>query len=580
MLLATVGLAILSGPAVAQPFDETKPNILYEYSQPLRKTIVPPQGDVSLDDYLIELYKNADVNFIADVTGRSTDETVGTFPNSTKVREGKWKPTFYAVQEDLEIAQRLADLRYNDSTYLVWSRPDGMRAARLMIETGKNHAGTPLPDESQLHETLDDYLRETMGWKKEDVPTAEDINVKLSEFIEANALKDALWERDIRPKLNDLPPNLRAQILKAFRPALGDLPPSLRTRVVTVAREIALQSRLNSAQYFTDDFWQAARFRVITFDSPFSPAVNVAPAPQVGETPLFARAFTQLSLENLNLRDDIFPPRPVMEPGETKPANDEPVPNVALNETQVPLIGDTLRSTQGLTARQLEAEASLQKTISLQEKRRPLSELLTSIGQTQGVKLNASQEIPAALVTFRVNQMPLGVLMGALARVYGAYWDSQSPTEFTLHARELDELQRLMLRSGKGDFSFSEDNKDSSDPYEPSQRQLAQSIGSLLNQQQIGEGNDFAVADLPEDLRYQLRRHFEEAAAAQLTSSYFTGWRRITPELPVLLRRDASRLTSDWGVELLTSDMKGAIAKTTVRGPALNYESELDEFPQ
>ena len=586
ILPTAIGLALLCSPAVAQPFDESKANIFYELSKPLRKTIVPPQGDVSLDDYIVELSKNSDINFIADVTGRAADEKVGAYPNSAIAREGKWKPTFYAVREDLEEAQRLSELRYDDTTYLLWSKPDGMRTARLIIEAGKNHIVEPLPDESELHRALDNYLRGVMGWSKEEAPQIGDINVKLREFVEANDLEKVLSEKNIEPKLGGLSPALRAQVMKAFQPKLGDLSPALRAQILIVSRKIALKTRLDPAQYFADEFWKTARFRVTVFDSRFSPVMNVAPAPSEGSPPLFARAVIRLQLENELMESDIFPPRLISSPNAEEPREDDLISDIVVapvatlgDNVPLPLMGDTLRSTQGLTAEQLEAEISLQTPISLEEKRRPLRELLASAGEAHGVKLNVSQSVPTVLVTLRVSKMPLGTLMGALARVYGAYWDSQSSTEFTLHARNLDELQTLMLRAGKGDFLAPEGHEDLVDLFDQPQRQVAQSIGALMSQQQIQSGDNFAVADLPEELQFQLRSHFEQAAATQLTDSYFRAWRWITPELFLRLRRDYNPRTSDWNVELMTSDTAGQLAWTIVHGPPLAYETEL-QLPQ
>ena len=554
--LTAVGMATLSRPALSQPFDESKGGMFYELSKPLRKPIVPPPGDTSLDDYIIALSKNSDINFIADVTQRPADERVGAFPNSAKAIEGNWKPTFYAVSEDLENAQNLSELRYNDTTYLLWSTPDAMRAARLMIAAGKNHAAEPLPDQLELHRALDDYLRDAMGWTKEAVPTAGDINVELKKLIEANALTEEVSQ-------------------KVFQPKLGDLPPALRAQLVTVTRNIALQAKLNPAQYFTDEFWKTARFRVTVFDSPISPVVYVAGAPKEGEAPLFANSVSILTLVEKYLEYDIFPPIARDEKDQAEPAQEKlaAVPrsvDPALANAQMPLIGDTLRSTEGLTGEQLEAEAGLQASVSLQEKRRPLGDLVTSVGQAQGVKLVVSQEVPAALVTLRVSEMPLGTLMGALARVYGAYWDQQSPKEFTLHARVLDELKKLILRSGKGDFSVGESNRNSHDPIDQQQREVALSIAALMNQRQIESEADFAVADLPEDLQFQLRRHFEEAAAIQLTDSYFRAWRFIAPYSPLRLTRDHSPFTSDWKLTLAMD--QDALAVAVIRGPELNYE--------
>lgn len=151
--------------AWAEPFDESKGVMFYARSQSvsLKKPIVPPSRELPVDEAIIALANSSNANFIADATEIPIGARVAPFPATPVAREHKWSPQFYSVFEDMQEAAQLSTLRYDDTTYLIWKRPDVLETARALSAAGQLRPTHALPEQFGLYRVLND-LRHSPAW--------------------------------------------------------------------------------------------------------------------------------------------------------------------------------------------------------------------------------------------------------------------------------------------------------------------------------------------------------------------------------------------------------------------------------
>ena len=502
-------------PVKAEPFDESKGYIFYAIANPIRKTIVPPQGAMPFDDYVIALSKASDINFLVDSTNIAASGLVEDFPSSPEAREGKWKPAFFNVMGDWGLSHQLADLRYDNETVLFWKEPELLETAQLIIGAGQHQSAEPLPREFDLHQELDDYAQQSHNW---DAETKKAISIQVK---------------------------------------LGELPPVLQSQITAMTRRGVLRSHLRRELFLSPDYWKTARVRVIPSQTEGRSFVFVGGQDENAKALPFFRPFSN----SLDLLDSRLSMTVFSAVGDTEaPRTDTAIPQPAK-------VNSFPWQTQGLTGAQLEDEEKLKVKVSLEEKRQPLSELLSKVGQQNGVQLAEAPDArkQSSLVTGRVNQMPLGALMGALARVYGAYWTKESATEYVWHPIPLNPLQSAMLRSGKGDYFTKDATWETLKEKKQQLLEIEQEVADEMGESKTPEG--VLVSTLPGDTQEKLKRALSEIASEKIIRSHQAAWQFLTPNAIVRLERRPKSQFNMWQVSVLGADDRMMLMSSSVNGP-------------
>lgn len=508
-------------PVKAEPFDESKGFIFYAIANPIRKTIVPPQGAMPFDDYVIALSKASDINFLVDSTDIAASGVVEEFPSSPEAREGKWKPTFFGVMEDWCMSHHLAHLRYDDATILFWKEPELLETAQLIISAGQHRSAEALPKEFDLHRELDDYAQQSHNW---DAEAKEAISIQLK---------------------------------------LGELPPALQSEITAIARQGILRPDFRRELFLSPDYWKTARVRVIPGQT--EKIVFIGGQDENAKALPFFQPFSN-SLRPLDskLEVTVFP---VVDADAEPPRTDTP----ALQPAKV----DSYPwQNQGLTGAQLEDEEKLKSKISLEAKRQPLSELLNKLAQRNGVQLTIATNAPkqSSLVTGRVNQMPLGALMGALARVYGSYWTKESATEYVWHPIPLNPLQSAMLRAGRSDYFTKGATWETTKEKRQQLLEIEQEIADEVGETKTPEG--VAVSTLPDDTQEKLKRALSEVASKQIVELHQNAWQFLTPKAIVNLDRTPKFQGNRWQVSVMMAGETIRLMSSDVNGPIPPKETQ------
>ena len=513
----------------AKPFDEAQGWLFNMTHPPNRKIITPPTSEMSADDYVIALAKAGGVNFIADATQIPADTQMEPFPASQESIQNHLKPYFYGVLEDFRNTCQLASLRYDETTFLLWNKPERMTAARLINVAVQQRGVETDPNEFALYADLDEYARVAHG-----------------------------WTGGPRPHLK----------LK-----FGELPPELQLKLTALARHHILRPEFRRELFFTDAYWQTARVRRGSgYSVPNDPALQTKLAPlfiggqdEAGRPLPFFQLFNGWPMRPDNMDWEVLatlrPPNKVTSATPAQPAS----PSSA---TANPLLLNPLLPIQQLYQPDLEAEGALGTKVSVEAKRQPLGKLLATVRQQSGVTLSPAEGTPAptALVTLRVQEMPLATLMGALSRVYGVTWAKQSPTTYVMQPSRLDPLQTLLLQSGGDELLLKHGAMQTLDGLMPDSSALIQEINAELNGPEPNSPRGVPITTLPPDLQQSLRQEFEGMTASDIINSYNSAFKYLSPETIVYLSPTTPpERPVGWGV-LLTSPHH-TLMYTDVRSP-------------
>lgn len=554
-LILMVGVGLITSPyrVEAEPFDESKGSRFYHLSKPLDKKVTIP-APMLVDDYIVALSQISSTNIIADATHISTEDWTQPFPSSPTALARGWKApadgaSIVSLLRDFEETQQFSELRYNDTTYLLWNKPDALQTARLIVAANRHRPTEALPNEVDLYRALDEYAKGPLKWQKYD-------------------------EGLINPPFHTL--------------KFGEVPPELRAQVKALAQHEILRPDLRQELLLTDNYWKTARLALSSTLTQKGNRAGLGPQ----------RKFFRLHLLG---QDENGETLPIVAPFEqrfqfssgraAKSVYDRP--DVDREAIFIVIAPTPLRLTPqlappevavlpapGLGGAQLEAEIPLQTKISVEAKRRPLGDLLAEVAKKGDIKLIVGEGVPAktTLVTTRVNEMPLGNFMGALGRLYDVYWTKRSPNQYTLHAGEKNLLQTSLMQLGAGG-SFS--------PYvnwyltyaqEQEYGELEQQIVAELLEQGNEKSEGVSLSVLPEDLQLRLRQAVEEIFANRIISKYQQVSKFITDQSVMRLSHTlfyggsrASRL--EWEVKLLMPIPKDkeeyaeALFATTVFAP-------------
>ncbi len=502
--------------AWAEAFDESKGFMFHARAHPIRKIIVPPSRELLVDEAIIALSKASDNNFIADATQIPAEMRVAPFPVTPAARKRNWKAQFFNVVGDMQEAAQLSQLLYNATTHLLWKRPNALETARALLAAGKLRPSQPLPQQADLLRILDDLRNDPL----------------------------------VKPRIA---PNGDIRV--------GDIPPEPRKPIMEFARYALLRPQYQRELLLSDPFWKTARVLFVPAEQvrdfgKNATLVFVSGQDEDGKaTPLF-RPFLSSWHESGLLQVLGGHPANLAYPVALADLKTPPV-----TSESAPVVIDLT------AAKELEAQAPLQAPISLEVKRRPLSVVLTQASQQSGVALSQTGDASEVLVTARVEKMPLHELMGALARLSGAMWQ-KSATGFELQAQPLEPWQKLLLRSGKGDFEgYGAESQFTPEELQPLS-DLEQAIVDEIGDQQTPEGVPISL--LSEDLQAQLKQTIQVAAANSLVVAFRKAYVFASSE--ALLHFSGNR--SAGAVILLKADGYDSMFRVQLNGPPLPPEEQ------
>ncbi|HEX8234644.1 MAG TPA: hypothetical protein VF600_01695 [Abditibacteriaceae bacterium] len=208
--------ALLSARVWALPYDEMQPPVV---DATLKKEIVPPQKELTIDEYIIALAKASDVNFIADASKIKADARVKPFPAGEMARSNQWGPKLYLVLLDFTQEHRLSQLRYDDKSFLFWSEPDTTDLLQLLLAHDSTLQRKHLSSPEQTFSLLSDYAKSIQRW-----------GGQAQQFY--------------------------------FNAKLAELPAAAQSSITSMARRSILMKGMNPTAWFTDDLWKTARLRL------------------------------------------------------------------------------------------------------------------------------------------------------------------------------------------------------------------------------------------------------------------------------------------------------------------------------
>lgn len=454
--------------------------------------ITAPLNTATMDDYLLDMARLTQVNVIADATDFPVQSAAKVYPSSpasiagqTGEHRDKWTPILINVMGDFTAQYELSTLRCDTRTFLFWSEPEphqllalqvavteAVEAARFAEAAAAGRAaGVPeeeliqgeLP-ESRLQRVLQDYLQKEHGW--------------------TGSVRERSDQVDIRTRLSDLSPGLRALVL------------------------LELRHRLSGQIGFGEGVAQGNdELRLRAERTGVTTALSVSHRTRYGDGTEHELGYPFTKINDAAVGEAAIPPVPQADP--IAATLEKPLVPAQANAQD-----SWLKAYSGVSDDafdpSLDADGALQRVVSLQVKRLALHDLLAQLQQQSGVRLALGEDAPAAkLVTARVEKMPLSKLMGVLSRVYGVKWSKGAGNTYTIRGNDQGELHLKLLQMGDSEryrFRFSLQNRaDRENEKVALGRAVVQQVG--LAALQTPEGVD--IAALPQPLQQQMRRAYK-----------------------------------------------------------------------
>jgi|GEM_PF-2821802 len=216
----------------AQGIDHVLADPYPEHAYPAKgdsftQKITPPQKALPIDDYLIELAKAHEANFIADVTSIPKEEIVQPFPATSMAKFYHWEPKFHLTILDLTQQSGMSLLTYDPSTFVFWKEPDAVQLAEQWVKETETDSAEKLPS------VLDLYSIVT---KDKDL---------LADDLSGDFPKEG--------KVVDIP--------------LQELPVAQRDEVLTTIKKLFISNEIFNRVWFSEAFWDTATIRLTTGNS-------------------------------------------------------------------------------------------------------------------------------------------------------------------------------------------------------------------------------------------------------------------------------------------------------------------------
>ncbi|MBV9868428.1 MAG: hypothetical protein JO316_23995 [Abitibacteriaceae bacterium] len=203
----------------------------------LREKIAVPQA-TQMDDYLVELGRNADINILADVTTVPDTGPLKPFPETSvalftqedgTVADQVKEPRLLGLILDLAQQQKMTHLRYDTKTFLFWNRPD--------IPSKATQARKIVAGEDA---SMPNLVR--------DEPQARQLQAETSTLLAAYFQQTHGWNGGMA----NLPIDVK----------FADLPENIRHNLTTLALQAMLEPTSASEFWFTDKPWAEALLKI------------------------------------------------------------------------------------------------------------------------------------------------------------------------------------------------------------------------------------------------------------------------------------------------------------------------------
>jgi hypothetical protein len=392
-----------------------------------RKLAVPTDA-ATVDAYLIDMARSAEVNMMLDATSIPASFSVNPYPSTPGAVAGvngrdrdKWAPFLINVMGDFAAQMKLSTLRPNSNTFLFWSEPDPRQLLELQktvteaderarfaasVAAGKA-AGLPDEDiisgpvsDERLRTLLQAYLKSAHGWTGSAAQRNQNV--------------------EFRARWADLPLDLQALLLH-----------DLRQQFVSGA----------DLQLSEDEFWRKdeVRVRADKDEDPVSLEVQFRVTDEDGaRSTLHGYPLTRISGNDplTPLDDGVLPVTnldlPAIADGGTGSISD--IYGGISDDDSNPL---------------LDADPALVAPVSLELKHVGLGSVLKELQKQSGVHLTAAENaLSDKSLTARVDKMPVGKFMTLLTRMYGVVWKKDEQEGYVMSSNGRGELHLQLLRIG------------------------------------------------------------------------------------------------------------------------------------
>lgn len=466
----------------------------------LNKPVKLPFAQATTDDYIIGLAQASEFNFIADATR---------FPENEEAQPVLAVPPVYAEPDqlrglltDLTQQWRLTVSELEPGTLLFWKEPtddEPVGWARLILEKEKQFAVSSIKpvSHSRFSALFAEYLKLAHGWdgKSQDRP----FSIKVS-----------------------------------------DLPPVLRQAVQRAAYDEARKSSVgmvNIQNWIGEAAWGRAYLTVNKHlgkrQLPDEPPYSEADLLLVSEGPQPHPASNELLLHELLT---IF--FPMGNGGQEKaPAEPAKVDTAAIiKELQVPAAAEIANEKKAVPAFEEWTAPELKSAVAFSARRWTLGQLLQDAERQSRVKLSLSdgpdKSLAARRLTLHVKDMPLGQLMRALVRLYGARWQQEGPGRYVLHADGLNEIDRSLLPLGDGNWRrIRQRTLPGLRARQQEWHQIAQEVWDNTDEAALRTPEGFPVSQLPMETQRILQEHMRSHLSMGVISGYYKAQQILGPEL-------------------------------------------------
>lgn len=404
---------------------------------------------------------------------------------------------FYAQEHRLSTEKR------GPNTFLFWAEPDQNKLAQAVLRGEGFGAERGVPSPGEMLMALRTHL-DPQGVKQEQETIQQATNRPVDP-------RQSLIQRQ---NLRNVPPPV-------LEWKMSQLPADLQRQLAALVFQHSLnfnpQSRDYSELWTRDEVWERAYVWYRRADPRYQREQTLA-VQAIVENDKHRLLLSLYPFEGSTgvevLREDgaSAPITPELEAGKLRVLPVGETPAVTLDETLHPA-GAALASLRRASATQLDltAETGLQKQVSLQATRRPLTEFLRSASQATGVQLAVNPQLEAQLISVHVQQMPLAELMQGVAHLYGAHWLKDEAQAFTLTSSGLSPLELELRRLGHFDWYRARDI------VLPTHLQRKADFNQLAARlydeagDAIAQAPGYPLSNLPLDTRQELRRMATEA---------------------------------------------------------------------
>jgi hypothetical protein len=391
-------------------------------SLPLEGKILQPVdlrlANATADDALVELARSTGVNLLAD-SSRFPGHTV------TAQRSGTLLNSLFALSHEY----KLSWARRNQETVLVWSQPDIIALARAIAQaeaasaeaTPKKPLSERRAEDAELGRSLARYLMQEKQWDGKDQTFTSSI-------------------------------------------AVSSLPEELRSAITARAYSGFLAPKLKRANWLSEPVWQQSTLRA----DPGSGASKLVISSQHADSPgsmVISELHTippdtirkirniinlqrkrQSAAAQRQGREQLLRER---HPGAPElPAREE----AGMLEAAEPVELQPIPEARRLRLIDVTAETAFAgKTIMLEAKRLPIQALLRQLEQQSGVTLRIPPEtfMSTALITARLDKMPLAQVLSSLADLYGIGWSKGADGAYIVETGVTSERERGLIALGE-----------------------------------------------------------------------------------------------------------------------------------